>query len=167
MACQRNLEVTCFIVSITGQAAVMSQAEQRNTKIFCSRSTKRVWSWMLPILWKLDISQLIAQHARARMVLLYGCTKRHSQQRGRVGLEATRGPPLQHQENCMATKEKALLYAKDATARYGVEYCAIRARNGQWMCEKRSFVEGPLGKVLYPKERERVYFQPPLRGILP
>jgi len=67
----------------------------------------------------------------------------------------------------MATKEKALLYAKDATARYGVEYCAIRARNGQWMCEKRSFVEGPLGKVLYPKERERVYFQPPLRGILP
>ena len=38
----------------------------------------------------------------------------------------------------------------------GIPYCIVQAKNGQWMCERLEFVEGPIGKVIYANRKKEV-----------
>jgi hypothetical protein len=57
-------------------------------------------------------------------------------------------------------KENAVAAAQQHANQNGEPYCAIRARNGQWMRERLAFVESPRGQGLYPPHRERIVFNP-------
>lgn len=58
----------------------------------------------------------------------------------------------------MATREKAISRAQQAARRNACPYYAVQAGNGQWMTERAEFVEGPMGRVLYPPARQRLKF---------
>ena len=58
----------------------------------------------------------------------------------------------------MATREQAILNARQRAQRRAQAYYAIQAKNGQWMCERAEFVEGPVGRMAYPPARQRVKF---------